>query len=134
MTRRAAVPWQVLACLAGICHHTRVIRYAYRFFWLLGAVIVVIAVPGEWRVVAVVIMAVVYYLSLHLHPDRDCRTCRGTGRHRGWVFLWTRRQCRECAGQGRHRRLGNIILHPNRDVLAERFGNRAKERRNLPRA
>jgi hypothetical protein len=101
--------------------------------WLAGVIILVIALPGAYRLVAAVGAAVVYYFSLHLHPDRDCRTCGGTGRHRGWVFLWTRRQCRDCAGQGRHRRLGNVILHPNRDVLAERIGNRAKGRRNLPR-
>jgi hypothetical protein len=101
--------------------------------WLLALVVVVIALHNAVALVIAVVAAVVYYLSLHFHPDRDCRTCGGTGRHRGWVFLWTRRQCRECAGQGRHRRLGNVILHPNRDVLFERIGNRAKERRNLPR-
>jgi hypothetical protein len=101
--------------------------------WLLGLFVVVIALHDAFALIIAVIAAVIYYFSLHLHPDRDCRTCGGTGRHRGYVFLWTRRQCRDCAGQGRHRRLGNIILHPNRDVLAERAGNRAKERRNLPR-
>lgn len=101
--------------------------------WLLGLIVPVVALHDRLALVAVVIVAVVYYFSLHLHPDRFCQLCGGTGRHRGWVFFWTRRQCRECAGQGRHRRLGNVILHPNRDVLAERFGNRAKERRNLPR-
>lgn len=124
----------VLACPAGICHHTRVISYATRILWLLGVVILVIALPGAYRLIPVLGLGVPYYVSLLLHPDRDCRACGGTGRHRGWMFLWTRRQCPSCAGQGRHRRLGNIILHPNRDVLAERVANRAKVRRNLPRA
>jgi hypothetical protein len=102
--------------------------------WLLALVVVVVALHDAIALVIAAIVAVVYYVSLHVHPDRDCQTCGGTGRHRGYVFLWTRRQCRDCAGAGRHRRLGNVILHPNRDVLFERSVNKAKERRNLPRA
>jgi hypothetical protein len=109
------------------------IRWGTRIVWLLVLVLVVAALRDTTGLIIAVVAAVAYYVSLHLHPDRDCRTCGGTGRHRGWLFLWTRRQCRDCAGQGRHRRLGNIVLHPNKDVLGERTANRAKERRNLPR-
>jgi hypothetical protein len=111
-----------------------VIRRGTLIWWLLGVIVLAFALPHGAGLVIAIIAAVVYYISLHLHPDRDCRTCGGTGRHRGWVFLWTRRQCTDCAGQGRHRRLGNVILHSNRDVLGERNANKAKERRNLPRA
>jgi hypothetical protein len=102
--------------------------------WLLALVVLVLALPVALGLTIAAVVAVIYYFSLHFHPDRDCRTCNGTGRHRGYVFLWTRRQCRDCAGAGRHRRLGNVILHPNRDVLFERSANKSKGRRNAPRA
>jgi hypothetical protein len=101
--------------------------------WLLGIVVVLLALPLTWGLGFGVILAIGYYVSLHLHPDEFCRTCGGTGRHSGWLFLWSRRQCPSCAGQGRNRRLGNVILHPNRDTYRERTANRAKERRKLPR-
>jgi hypothetical protein len=123
----------VLAYLAGICHHTRVITWRARYLWLLALIILVIALPLGWGVGLAVAAAVAYYFSLHLHPDEACRTCGGTGRHPGSLFLWSRRQCSSCAGQGRHRRLGNVFLHPNQDVLRERSANKAKKRRKLPR-
>ena len=101
--------------------------------WLLGLVVLVVGLPHAWGLGLAAVAAGAYYVSLHLHPDEFCRTCGGTGRHRGWLFLWTRRQCPGCAGQGRNRRMGNIILHPNRDVMRERTANKAKERRRLPR-
>ncbi len=110
------------------------IRWGTRFLWLLALIVVVVVLHDFLAVVLLGIVAVGYYVSLHLHPDEFCRTCGGTGRHSGWLFLWSRRQCPTCAGQGRNRRLGNVILHPNRDTLRERSANRAKERRRLPRA
>jgi hypothetical protein len=111
-----------------------VIKRGTLIWWLLGVIVLVVALRSTLALIVAVVAALAYYFSLHLHPDRDCRTCGGSGRHRGWLFSWTRRQCTDCAGQGRHRRLGNVILHPRRDVLGERNANRAKVRRNLPRA
>jgi hypothetical protein len=110
-----------------------VIKWGTRFLWLLALIVVVIALHDAIALAFLGVVAVGYYISLHLHPDEFCRRCGGSGRHEGWLFLWSRRQCKSCAGQGRSRRLGNIVLHPNRDVLRERSANRAKERRNLPR-
>lgn len=135
MTHGALAAWHVLACLPGICHDTRVIKRATAIFWLIGLIILLAAFHTTVEVIIIVgIVAAAYYASLILHPDRDCRACRGTGRHRGWLFTWSRRQCPSCAGQGRHRRFGNVVLHPRRDVPAEFTANRAKQRRNLPRA
>jgi hypothetical protein len=48
----------------------------------------------------------VYWLSLKLHPNTNCRHCRGTARHRGWLFNYAHRPCVQCAGTGRHVRWG----------------------------
>jgi hypothetical protein len=112
-----------------------VIKRATALLWLFGVVLLLAAFHTAREIIFIGGgAAVVYVGSLILHPDRDCRKCGGTGRHRSWMFGWARRQCHRCAGQGRHRRFGNMILNPGRDVLAERLANRAKERRNLPRA
>ena len=50
--------------------------------------------------------AAAYWLSLKLHPNTNCRHCRGTARHRGWLFTYSHRPCVECAGTGRHVRWG----------------------------
>ncbi len=111
------------------------IKRATAILWLLGVILLVAAFHTIIELIFILGgVGLAYYLSLLLHPDRDCRACGGTGRHRGWLFSWTRRQCPSCAGQGRHRRFGNIVLHPHRDVPAEFAANRAKQRRNLPRA
>jgi hypothetical protein len=52
------------------------------------------------------VMAVGYYESLKLHPNRNCPACRGTGKHRGWLWFYSHRQCTRCVGTGRQVRLG----------------------------
>ena len=48
-----------------------------------------------------------YRVSLWLHPLRRCRRCRGTGKHRGAIFVRAYRLCRVCGGNGRRPRLGS---------------------------
>jgi hypothetical protein len=57
--------------------------------------------------VALAILApLVYYVSLKVHPNTNCRHCKGTARHRGMLFTYAHRPCVECAGTGRHVRWG----------------------------
>jgi DnaJ-class molecular chaperone len=52
------------------------------------------------------VYAVVYFSSAYLHPFRPCRTCKGSGVHRGAVFSRSSRNCSNCGGRGRFRRAG----------------------------
>jgi DnaJ-class molecular chaperone len=58
-----------------------------------------------WAVLAAVLYAIAYAISLRLHPYRNCRKCRGSGKHRGAVFERAFRACRACDGSGRQLRL-----------------------------
>jgi hypothetical protein len=52
-------------------------------------------------ILAAVGLAVIYLLSLRVHPrinHTGWRGCGGTGRHRGSVFTWTFRKCPGCDG------------------------------------
>lgn len=79
-----------------------------------------------------VLFAVLYSFSLSRRPFRTCRTCSGTGRHRGTIFLYAHRQCPGCGGSGRHRRWGNVQFRPTRATLAERRARAAGRRPNRP--
>ncbi|MEV4161431.1 hypothetical protein [Nonomuraea dietziae] len=46
-----------------------------------------------------------YAISIRLHPYKACRTCHGSGKHRGWVFTNAFRACDACHGTGRQLRL-----------------------------
>jgi hypothetical protein len=59
-----------------------------------------------WAVLAAVVYAVAYVTSLRLHPYRNCRACRGSGKHRGAIFERAFRACRKCGGTGRALRFG----------------------------
>ena len=65
-------------------------------------------------------MAVIYLISLRIHPFMTCRSCGGSGRRSGKVFGYTHRQCLSCGGQGRHRRLGTTVFHRGAPTWAER--------------
>jgi hypothetical protein len=58
----------------------------------------------------IVIVAVVYLVSLRIHPLRKCRTCKMTGRHFGGMFTYSMRPCRRCRGSGRRDRLGSQVF------------------------
>jgi hypothetical protein len=80
--------------------------------------------------------AACYWLSLHRHPFRVCRACKGTGRHRGTMFRWSHRACTKCGGSLRHRRWGVELLHNNpadKQTWAERIAKKAGKRRGAPR-
>lgn len=47
-----------------------------------------------------------YWISLRLHPFAKCKTCAGSGRHRGMFFTGASRACATCAGSSRVPRLG----------------------------
>jgi hypothetical protein len=57
-------------------------------------------------VLAVVGWAVAYWISLRLHPFTKCKTCSGTGRHRGAIFTSASRACGTCGGSSRVLRQG----------------------------
>lgn len=57
--------------------------------------------------------AVSYGISLHVHPMTKCRRCDGKARHRGAVFTYATRACRKCEGTGRVPRLGvRLFMDP----------------------
>jgi len=72
------------------------------------------------------LFAVLYLFSLNVRPFRTCRTCNGTGRHSGRVFLYAHRQCPACGGSGRHRRWGNVQFRPSTRTRAERQARAAR--------
>ena len=78
-------------------------------------------------------VAVLYVVSLERHSNRRCRSCGGTGRHRGAMFTWGDRLCTKCGGQSRHRRWGVQAFHPGDKAWAERSAAQAKKRRSAPR-
>ncbi len=52
-----------------------------------------------------------YYVSCWLHPRRNCWSCRGTGRHTGMIWGYSRRACGVCGGNGWRRRLGAKLFN-----------------------
>jgi len=75
------------------------------------------------------ILLLAYLISLHLHPNRKCRPCGGTGRHAGTVFRYSTRQCTSCGGNGRRARLGLHVFHRGGRVWGERKPDEASARR-----
>jgi hypothetical protein len=49
-----------------------------------------------------------YLLALWRHPERNCPTCKGAGRHVGSIWRG-RRQCTRCGGRGRLPKLGTQV-------------------------
>jgi hypothetical protein len=101
-------------------------------WWVIGVAFALIALPVAGKVLTGLLVLVAYLLSLQKHPHRDCRTCGGTGFHRGYVFAFAHRRCAACGGQSRHRRFGNVVLSPGRPTRAERKAAEAGQRRNRP--
>lgn len=63
----------------------------------------------KFWVIVVAVWVVAYLLSLLLHPNRGCHTCKGGGRHRGSIFQYAERYCRSCNGSGQHPRWGTRV-------------------------
>ena len=118
-----------MACHILLCHHRIVIHRGNWFWWLVGAAIVAAILPAAAAVLAGVAVAILYLISLAVHPFMACRDCSATGRREGWLFGYAHRQCASCGGQGRHRRLGATVLYRGRMTWAERRAKDARDSR-----
>ena len=65
-------------------------------------------------VVAAVLAAGAYVISLRVHPWAPCRRCAGGGKSRDRIFRGAFGTCKACGGRGRHPRLGVRVLQPGR--------------------
>jgi hypothetical protein len=65
-------------------------------------------------ILALIVLAIGYWISLRLSPRAPHGACGGTGRSHGWVFTSAHHKCAGCGGSGRVIRGG-----------AARFGNAA---------
>ena len=102
-------------------------------WWVLGAAILAVILPVAWAIAAGIAWAVIYLLSLPVHPFILCRACSASGRRAGSFFSYTHRQCMTCGGQGRHRRLGVTVLYRGRQTWAEQRAQAARDtRRSRP--
>jgi hypothetical protein len=108
---------------------------AMRVSFFVLAFVVSLVLTKHWLPSLVItggLFAVLYWFSLHRRPFQSCRTCNGTGRHRGTIFLYAHRQCPACGGSGRHRRWGNVRFRPITPTVAERQAKAAAKRPNRP--
>jgi hypothetical protein len=85
-----------------------------------------VAITGGVGVIA-------YWFSVGRRPFRTCWLCRGTGRHRGRIFVYAHRLCPSCGGSGRHRRWGVMALYGDSRTPAEQAVRQAGMRRSRPR-
>jgi hypothetical protein len=90
------------------------------------------SVDDGWILTAVVGF-VLWLGSVWLTPFRTCRSCKGTGRQRGFMSTWAHRQCPSCAGTGRHRRRNVTMFFGDRLTRGEARAFRARSRRIRPR-
>jgi hypothetical protein len=98
--------------------------------------LVSLAISKSWPpalVITAIVGAVLYGFSLDRRPFRACRKCKGTGRHRGMIFLYAHRQCPECGGSGRHRRHGTVYFWGDQQTRGEQQASEASGRWNRPR-
>jgi hypothetical protein len=68
--------------------------------------------PGlDWGpiLIVVAICVVGYMVSIWLHPQKRCRLCNGSGRHRGAIFTYSSRRCRSCNGARYKLRFGTKV-------------------------
>jgi hypothetical protein len=67
---------------------------------------------GNWLpfLAFVVVTGTSWAISSWLHPQRACWTCRGKGRHFGFVWTYASRACSACGGSGRVDRFGTRIF------------------------
>ena len=64
------------------------------------------AVVNLLLVIVILVLGSGYVLSTYLHPFKPCRTCKGSGIHRGSIYRYATRNCPSCGGRGRFRRTG----------------------------
>ena len=75
---------------------------------LLAAIVILsFAVLGAaGLIVAALVLAVGYWVSLRLNPRTTHRSCKGSGRSYGWGYSWAYHRCAGCGGSGRVVRYG----------------------------
>ena len=54
----------------------------------------------------IIAAALVYYLSLKIHPLTRCKRCNSGNRHYDLIYSERRGLCPSCGGSGRRERLG----------------------------
>ena len=108
-----------------------IVRISVFALAFIGSLLLTNSLPGSLAVTGG-LFVVLYGFSLNRRPFYSCRTCKGTGRHRGTVFLYAHRQCPACGGSGRHRRWGNVQFRPTTRTRAERQARAAANRPNRP--
>jgi hypothetical protein len=79
-------------------------RFPVLLIVILVAGFVVKGVAG--LIVAAVLLAAGYLLSLRLNPRVRHGACNGTGRATGWIYTWTWHRCAGCVGRGQVIRRG----------------------------
>lgn len=99
------------------------------YWWAAVAVAAALALPAGIAAVTGAAWALIYLLSLAIHPFMTCRSCAGSGRRHGAFFTGAHRQCMACGGQGRHRRWGATALYRGRQTWAERRAEDARDNR-----
>jgi hypothetical protein len=106
-------------------------------FWLLFAAVILLAATAVGHVVgfllAAIVLAVPYWISLRTHPRTRHGGCRGTGEVRSKLFPWAFHKCPDCAG-GRQIRHGarvfgsEVIKREHRTGVAARKRAKAQNR------
>lgn len=61
-------------------------------------------------IVALLVLAISYRVSLALNPWRNCRRCNGSPGRTGWFFWWSKGVCGKCNGAGKFERWGTRLL------------------------
>jgi hypothetical protein len=82
-------------------------------------------------IVAALILAVGYWMSVRLNPRIAHRSCRGTGRPAGRIYTWAHHKCAGCGGSGRVIRYGSARwgTQPIRDEAERTASARADAKR-----
>jgi hypothetical protein len=70
--------------------------------------------PWLIPVIAAVIAAAAYAVSLRIRPWWPCRACKGSGKTRDRIWTKATGTCPRCGGRGRRPRLGIRVLQPGR--------------------
>src|SRR5436190_445474 len=83
-----------------VSHYRRHVVGGYGMLWWFVLVIPALLLSRGNLGVGILIygisVAVLYLVSLGRHSNRRCRSCGGTGRHRGAMFIWGDRLCTRC--------------------------------------
>jgi DnaJ-class molecular chaperone len=79
-------------------------------------------------ILAAIVCAAGYWVSLKVWPETTCKRCSGGGRNAG-SNAKRFGTCKRCAGTGRRQRLGSKVVHRGAVSLAERARERKAGKR-----